>query len=291
MILEVRHRTTYRYNSNVSISHHLAHLTPRGCPWQRCRTSVLDVSPAPSIRDSGTDYFGNPVTTMTVQQPHKLLDIVAVSVVDVGRRAVPDAVSTPAWEEVREAVRESRDAEALEAADVAFASPATQADRAIEEWTRLSFPPGRPILEAAVDLTTRIHREFAYRSGSTDVATPVTEAFVQRRGVCQDFTLIALAGLRCLGLPARYVSGYLLTRPAPGRPKLVGADASHAWFGIWVPGSGWIDLDPTNDLVVGDEHVTLAWGRDYGDVTPICGVMFGGGEHKVTVGVDTNVIG
>lgn len=291
MILEVRHQTTYKYESAVSISHHLAHLTPRACPWQACRSSALEVIPSPSVRDVSLDYFGNPVSTMTVQQSHKRLDVTAMSVVDVRPRAVPEPASTPAWEAVRDAAAAARDDEALEAAGFTFPTPTTQGDGGIEAWTGISFHAGRPILAGVVELCRRIHDEFRYESGSTRVATPVAESFMARRGVCQDFSHIALAGLRAFGLPARYVSGYLLTRPPPGRPKVVGADASHAWISVWVPGSGWIDLDPTNDVIVADAHVTLAWGRDFGDVTPLAGVMFGGGEHRVKVAVDTSVIG
>jgi transglutaminase-like putative cysteine protease len=183
------------------------------------------------------------------------------------------------------------DPDDLEALEFTFASDAAPFLAEAADYAAPSFPPGRPFLAGARDLISRIHREFRYDTKATDVATTVAEALAMRRGVCQDFAHVGLSCLRSLGLPARYVSGYLLTRPADGKEKLIGADASHAWLAVYVPEVGWVDLDPTNDLVVSDEHITLAWGRDYADVSPVSGVMFGGGEHRVAVAVDVTAIG
>lgn len=286
MIYEVSHRTTYAYAHPVSISHHVLHLLPRQCPHQVTGDTALEVTPAPTVRHEDRDYFGNPVTFLTIQQGHTELTLRALSFVDVRPRAVPEPGATPPWDDVLAVLDEDRAVETLDAVQYRFASPYTPIDPDLLAYARASFRPGRPVLEAARDLTHRIHRDFAYDPTATTVTTPVPEVFRLRRGVCQDFAHLELACLRGLGLAARYVSGYLLTRPPEGKEKLVGADASHAWLSIWVPGQGWVDLDPTNDLIPGDEHITLAWGRDYGDVSPVQGIMFGGGEHTVTVAVD-----
>jgi transglutaminase-like putative cysteine protease len=192
---------------------------------------------------------------------------------------------------VCEEVQTDRSPGALKALEFTFASPYVPLVAELRAYAATSFPPGRPILAGARDLTHRIFSDFKYQPGSTDLGTGVTRAFAMRRGVCQDFAHIQIACLRSLGLPARYVSGYLLTRPAEGKERLVGADASHAWLAVWVPGHDWVDLDPTNDLIPGREHITIGWGRDYGDVSPVSGVMFGGGAHEVTVAVDVLAAG
>jgi transglutaminase-like putative cysteine protease len=286
MIFEVSHRTTYRYGLPVSISHHLVHLQPRNAPWQSCNESLLEMTPAPGVRVADTDYFGNPVTFLTVQQSHRELVFHALSVVEVRKRPAIELTATPRFEEVRARLESDRSDEALDAIQYSFPSSSTPWHAELRDYGLISFPPGRPILAGARDLTRRIHTDFTYDPRATTISTSAQQAFRQRRGVCQDFAHIELACLRALGLPARYVSGYLLTRPKEGRERLVGADASHAWISVWIPGHGWVDLDPTNDLIVGDEHITLAWGRDYGDVSPVSGVMFGGGEHSVRVAVD-----
>lgn len=197
----------------------------------------------------------------------------------------PPAVTLP-WETVRDRLRLDRAAEVLDAYQFAFDSPHVALDDDAHAYATASFPPGRPILDGVADLTRRIHAEFAYDPSATTVATPVGDVLRQRRGVCQDFAHLEIACLRTLGLAARYVSGYILTTPPPGAPRLVGADASHAWLAVWVGDEGWIDVDPTNDQLPRDQHVTVAWGRDYGDVSPLRGVVLGGGEHRMTVAVD-----
>lgn len=286
MIYTVSHRTTYSYAEPVSISHHLLHLAPRGTGRQRCRDWALEVDPAPSVRTDDRDYFGNPVTFLTVQQSHRRLVLHASSSVEVQPPELPDAAATPTVAQVRVALAQARGADALAALEHSFPSPYVPFEEELRAWAAPLLAPGEPFLAAARMLCSRIHAEFRYDPEATSVATPVAEAFRLRRGVCQDFAHLAIACLRACGLPARYVSGYLLTRPRAGGERLVGADASHAWLAVWIPEQGWVDLDPTNDLVVGEEHVTVAWGRDYGDVAPVSGTIFGGGRHEVTVAVD-----
>jgi transglutaminase-like putative cysteine protease len=289
MIYEVSHRTTYRYSVPVVFSHHLLHLTPRPCAHQTCLRTALVVTPTPTAHVQNVDYFGNPTTFVTLQEQHSELTLRARSVIEVRRRPTPDAESTVPWDRVAPDLFCDHSDAGLDAAQYAFDSPYTIAGDSVVAYARDSFPPGRPLLAAAIDLTSRIFRDFKYDASVTTVSTPVDEVFAGRRGVCQDFAHLEIACLRALGMPARYVSGYLLTRPPEGMEKLVGADASHAWLAICCPGHGWVDLDPTNDLVVGDEHITLAWGRDYGDVSPINGAIYGGGAHDVEVAVDVTV--
>ena len=286
MRYDVRHHTVYRYSQPVSIAHHVLHLVPRRCDRQVLHASSIAVSPQPAVRSDSVDYFGNPVTFLTIQEQHERLAIDARSLVDVAAPDQRQPSQTARWDGILQGLQQTRSRDALATLQFAFESPYTQATADLASYALESFPPGRPLLEAALDLTRRIHREFRYDSTATSVTTPVDDVFRMRRGVCQDFAHLELACLRALALPARYVSGYLLTRAPPGREKLVGSDASHAWISVWCPEAGWVDLDPTNDSLVGDEHVTLAWGRDYGDISPINGVIFGGGEHVIDVAVD-----
>jgi transglutaminase-like putative cysteine protease len=288
MRYDVRHRTTYRYSQPVSISHHVLRLTPRPCDHQVLHTSSVTVTPQPAVRSDARDYFGNPVTYLTIQEQHEQLVIEAHSRVDVAAPPPREPSRTTPWERIFGLLTRSPSPDGLATLQFAFDSPHTVATADLAAYARDSFLPDRPVLEAAFDLTRRIHRDFRYDSTATDVSTPVDEVFRLRRGVCQDFAHLQLACLRALALPARYVSGYLLTLPPPGQEKLVGSDASHAWISVWCPEAGWVDLDPTNDRFVHDEHVTLAWGRDYGDISPINGVIFGGGEHVVEVAVDVS---
>ncbi len=228
---------------------------------------------------------------MTIQQAHRELVLHALSVVEVRERPAPPRGAAPPWEEVGRHLARAGSPEALEAVEFTFPSTRVPFLPELAAYAAASFPPGRGALEGVLDLTRRVHREFRYEPGATTAATGVAEAFAMRRGVCQDFAHVEIACLRAIGIPARYVSGYLLTRPAAGKERLVGADASHAWVSAWLPGYGWLDLDPTNDTLPGVEHVTLAWGRDYGDVSPVSGVVFGGGEHEVEVSVDVGPVG
>ena len=290
MIYDVRHRTTFVYEDTVSVSQHVLHLAPRTHPRQRCIHTTLTVEPQPSVGSEARDYFGNPVHHLTVQEPHERLVVEARSRVEVlpDTRSA-DRAASPPWEDVRASL-ETGAADVLEAYQFAFESPYALASDAVHAYALESFLPGRPILEAALALTSRIHRDFEYRGGVSDVSTPVADVLRMRQGVCQDFAHLEIACLRSLGLPARYVSGYLLTHPPEGREKLVGSDASHAWVAVWAGAHGWVDFDPTNDMIPGVEHVTLGWGRDYGDVSPINGFIVGGGAHQVLVAVDVNPV-
>jgi transglutaminase-like putative cysteine protease len=286
VIYDLSHRTTFSYAQPVSISHHVLHLMPRSGPGQTCERAAIIVDPAPTVRSDSHDYFGNPVTHLTVQEPHDRLLVHASARIDVGPRPPIAAQLSPPWEAVIRALAGARDEATLDAYQFAFDSPYITVDDDVRAYALPSFTPDRPVLDAAIDLTARIFHEFTYEGGVTDVSTPVHEVLMQRRGVCQDFAHLQIACLRSLGLPARYVSGYLMTRPPEGQQKLVGADASHAWLSVWCPALGWVDFDPTNNLIPGDEHITLAWGRDYGDVSPINGMIIGGGSHEVAVAVD-----
>ena len=285
MRYRVRHVTEYAYEVPVDLASHMLHLTPRALPGQSVLSASLLASPQPSRVTAADDHFGNHATWMFLDLPHQRFEVTVEAEVDVAFAAPPPAGATPAWEVLTAGLR-AGEAGSWQAAEFTFDSPLAPADYSAGLYARQSFPPGRPVLEGLLDLTTRIRHDFAYRTGATTIVTPVARVLRQRAGVCQDFAHVMVAGLRALGLPARYVSGYLRTRPPPGQPARLGADQSHAWVGAWMgPQYGWIDLDPTNDLVVHDEHVVLAWGRDYGDISPVSGVILGGGDHSVTVGV------
>ena len=286
MLYDIRHKTTFNYEEVVSVSHHVLHLAPRRHPHQTCFETETHVDPKPAVDSVGEDYFGNPIQHLTVQKPHKQLIVEAHSRVEVRPAAEELAPErSPPWETVRDQLAAY---EALDAYELVFESPYVVGDHAVYGYTLESFTPGRPILAATMDLTGRIFREFKYRGGVSDVSTPVSEVFEMRQGVCQDFAHLMIACLRSLGLAARYVSGYLLTRPPEGKAKLVGADASHAWVSVFAGELGWVDFDPTNNVIPGIDHITFAWGRDYGDVSPINGFIVGGGAHQVSVSVDVS---
>ncbi len=287
---QVTHRTTFTYTQPVAISHHVLRLALRPHPRQHCLRSAIDIDPVPSVRSNGTDYFGNPLTHLTIQTPHAALVVEAQTLVDV---VTPDLIhldqSLP-WDQVIQQLQGSTDAVHLDAQQYIYDSPYVTLDDATYDFVCDCFPPGCPVLAGVMDLTSRIFRDFTYEGGVTDVSTPVQDVLTSRKGVCQDFAHLEIAALRSLGLPARYISGYLLTHPPEGQEKLIGADASHAWLSIWCPDAGWVDFDPTNNCIPGDEHITLAWGRDYGDVSPINGFMVGGGHHTPTVSVDVSPV-
>ena len=290
MIYRVTHETTYDYPYDVSISHNLAHLKARDCPGQTSLGHELHFSVPPAVFGSQVDYFGNPVTYFTVQEPHKKLKVSAINVVDIRPVIAPLASTTPPWDQVRDGLQFARDLESVDACQFTFDSPYIKTDEALRTYADPSFRPGRPILEGLLDLTQRIHADFKFDPTATTTATPLTEVLRLRRGVCQDFAHLEIGCLRSIGLAARYVSGYLETDPPPGRARLVGADASHAWVSVFCPGHGWIDVDPTNNQIPGERHIVLAWGRDYDDVSPLKGVILGGGGHQLKVAVDVEPI-
>jgi transglutaminase-like putative cysteine protease len=247
------------------------------------------IDPSPAVDSQGSDYFGNPVHYLTVQEPHDQLVVEARSRIDV--QPLPASIDLGAserWVETREQLAAAADDTMLQAFQFVFDSPYSVADEDVRDYALQSFVGDRPVLEAAMDLTSRIYSEFEYRGGVSDVSTPVRDVFGMRKGVCQDFAHLEIACLRSLGLAARYVSGYLRTRPPEGKEKLVGADASHAWLSVWCGSNGWVDFDPTNNVIPNVEHITIGWGRDYGDVSPINGFIVGGGAHQVAVAVDVN---
>jgi transglutaminase-like putative cysteine protease len=287
VIYDIRHKTTFTYEEVVSVSHHVLHLAPRQHVRQRALESAMLIEPAPAVNSNGRDYFGNSVYYLTVQEPHERLVVDAHSRVEVSPMpAALDLAASTDWERVGELLGGVGDTALLNAYQFAFDSPYSVANDDVHDYALQSFTPGRPILDAAMDLTTRIYREFEYRGGVSDVSTPVRDVFLMRKGVCQDFAHLEIACLRSLGLAARYVSGYLLTHPPEGKEKLVGSDASHAWISVWSPSDGWVDFDPTNNVIPDVEHITVGWGRDYGDVSPINGFIVGGGAHQVAVAVD-----
>jgi transglutaminase-like putative cysteine protease len=291
LLYDVTHVTHYEYQGAVSVAHHLLHLEPRRQQRQRCLEFTLDIDPAPALQTTHGDYFGNTATFLTIEGAHRRLSLTARSRVAIRPPFLPDPAETPAWDAVRHMCRSDYSPRVVEASEFIFPSPLVPADPAFASYAAPSFPAGRPLLEAVLDLTRRIHQDFTFDTRATEVATPIATAFQQRRGVCQDFAHIQIACLRSVGLPARYVSGYLETDPPPGVAKLRGVDASHAWIACFCPGLGWIDLDPTNNLLPSLRHVTIAWGRDYGDVCPARGVLLGGGEQSLSVSVDVVALG
>lgn len=292
MIYDVRQITTYAYGSGVPFARHLARLTPVDRPGQRVLAVDLAIEPEPAERQEAEDFFGNRVTSIALDRPHHRLEVTLTARVAVSPPEPLLASLTPPWTAVRERAAGSADPGPDSPAHGLYPSRAIGLDDRITEWTAASFPMGLPILEAALDLNRRIKAEMRYRPGTTDAATPPIEAFMARRGVCQDFAQVMIAGLRGLGLPARYVSGYLRTIPPPGRPRLEGADATHAWAEVWCGvETGWVGLDPTNGIPAGEDHVILAVGRDYADVSPLDGVIVASAGHSLTVKVDVVPVG
>ena len=286
MRYRVRHTTAYAYAEPVDLASHMLHLSPRTLPSQLVVSASLSTTPEPGRTRAGVDHFGNSVAWMFHDLPHAAFEVTLEAVVQITPAPVPDPDATPPWEQVASKAA-AGGPDGWAAAEFTFASPMVAFDSATTRYAAESFPAGRPVMAGLVELTSRIRRDFAFRGGVTTIATPVSKVMAQRAGVCQDFSHLMIAGLRSLGLPARYVSGYLRTRPPPGQAARRGADQSHAWVGAWMgPSHGWLDLDPTNDLIVADEHVVLGWGRDYGDVSPVRGVILGGGEQTLSVGVD-----
>ena len=282
----VRHSTIYSYTEPVPVCHNQVRLVPRSTATQSCVEHELVVDPAPSIRTRRRDYFGNEVEHFSIQEAHDGLCVTATSIVDVASPVRPNGEKSPAWEDVAAATAADLSAEGLAVYHMTLPSPRVRPSEALREYAEPSFPAGRPIFDAVRDLTARIHADFPFDAKATTVHTPPEELLTLRRGVCQDFAHLAIGCLRSLGLAARYVSGYVSTTPPPDRPRLSGADVSHAWVSAFCGPLGWIDFDPTNDTVVGDLHITIGWGRDYGDVCPIQGVFIGGGQHSIKVGVD-----
>jgi len=281
MRYDLTHTTRYRYSESVLLSHHVARLSPRALPHQHCVSHTLEIDPMPVVSRVHRDYHGNDTTFFMMEGAHRELCITARSRIDVSTPPGPGPATSAPWESARD--HEHLPSDVIE---YVFESPAVRTNEEIAHYARVSFPAGRPLLEAVTELMDRIHTDFRFDAQATTVATPLADVMRLRRGVCQDFSQLGVGCLRSVGLAARYVSGYIETLPPPGAPRLVGADASHAWLSVYCPGNGWIDLDPTNNVLPGDQHITLGWGRDFGDVSPLRGVMLGGGGHQLTVAVD-----
>jgi transglutaminase-like putative cysteine protease len=284
MRYRVQHVTRYAYGSSVELAAHMVHLRPRPQRWQTVISDSIVTDPMPARRSDGLDHFGNCVTWFFLDLPHADFEVTSEAVVDVDHWPPPDPADTPPWESV---VQAARTPEGWEATEFQFGTPMAPINADSKAYAAQSFTPGRPVLAALLELNDRFYKEFRFRSGVTTISTPVSQVMQRREGVCQDFSHAMVSGLRGIGLPARYTSGYIRTKPPPGQVKRQGADQSHAWVGCWLgPQYGWMDVDPTNGIVIRDEHVLLGWGRDFSDVSPVRGVILGGGDHSVRVSVD-----
>jgi transglutaminase-like putative cysteine protease len=287
---QILHQTDYHYREGVTISHHAARLAPRGLELQECEDFSLVVRPRPALEKTRLDFFGNEIHFFSIQELHQELHIRAASRVRVRPRWERNLAESPPWESVVRVFSEPVLPENVPPYQFVFDSHLIQVSPELADYARPSFPVGRPLAEGAYDLCQRIHRDFAFNPKATTVATPLAEVIRTRQGVCQDFAHVGIACLRSLGLPARYVSGYIRTVPPEGQRRLVGADASHAWLSLFCPVLGWVDMDPTNQAIPSQDHITVAFGRDFADVSPVAGVLTGGGEHQVTVAVDVQVV-
>lgn len=283
IVYQVTHETTYGYSTSVTHGHHLAHLSPRDTPNQQVLSHSLECDPAPAESTRIVDYFGNNTLSFVITTPHDTLRVVAKSRISVQYQEPDPTVSSVPWEQALHL--DPYHVEAMDVAEMRLPSPHVDCLPLSQKYVARFFTPGRSWLEAMLDLTQHIKAEFTYDPRATTISTPVEEVIQNKRGVCQDFAHLMLSCLRSLKLPARYVSGYILNEPPPGTEKLLGSDASHAWVESWLPGFGWIGFDPTNGKLANHEFITVAWGRDYMDVTPLRGVVLGGGSHALNVSV------
>ncbi|NOT11729.1 MAG: transglutaminase family protein [Methylococcaceae bacterium] len=307
MKYRVTHTTVYNYSQSVDLCQNEARLQPRDFWRQQCESSHFEIYPMPCDFRERIDYFGNHVAYFAIQQAHTQLVVTAISDVTIfPEQHIFELFNQLSWEQARSLLQESpmpaqsqnqgqsqsqsqsqsQNLDTLDARQYLIDSPMVTTTYDLGCYAQPSFQPNRPLVEVVRDLMQRIHHDFTYDPTFTTIATPLSDVLSHRRGVCQDFAHLAIACLRAYGIAARYVSGYVETRPVSGKPRIVGADASHAWFSVYVPGIGWLDFDPTNNTVPLDQHITLAWGRDYADVTPLKGIAFGGGQHTLSVSVD-----
>jgi transglutaminase-like putative cysteine protease len=301
MKFRIVHTTLYNYSQPVGLCQNEARLQPRDFWRQQCHASRFEITPTPVDFQERVDFFGNRVAYFAIQQPHKRLVVTAISEVTVSPKShAQDLLNPLSWEQVRNLLQDTPGqphsqnplqnappvSELLEARQYAIDSPMVTVSHELGDYARPSFLPNRPLVAVVQDLMQRIYKDFTYDPSFTTIATPLSEVLAHRRGVCQDFAHLAIGCLRSFGLAARYVSGYVETTPEAGKPRLVGADASHAWFAAYIPDTGWLEFDPTNNKLPLDLHITLAWGRDFSDVTPLKGIAFGGGLHTLSVSVD-----
>ena len=290
MNYQVTHTTEYIYGGPVSLCHNVARLFPCTSGGQVCHNTRVQIFPEPDARQEYPDFFGNKALYFAIQQEHKRLVVTVVSEVSVQDSTLQfDLHNNISWEEAVQLLQSTRPA-FLEARQFVSLTSMTAVTPEIKDWAQQSFTPGRPLVQAARDLMHRIFTGFIFKPGFTTVTTSVPEVFAQRKGVCQDFAHLAIACLRSLGLAARYVSGYIETNPPPGKEKLAGTDASHAWVSVFIPNEGWLDFDPTNDLIPAGRHITIGYGRDYADVPPLKGVVLSTGRHHLQVRVDVKRI-
>ncbi len=291
MIYEISHKTIYTYNAPVSHCHSKIWLMPRALPYQKCTEVFFDISPLPAVFYELKDFYGNSVNYFSVEQNHTKLEVSVRSRVEVMPYLSRETSNYKdmSWELVRKMLSEFHE-ELVEVYHFKYESQHVPVEKDVFDYAARFFKPNRPLLEATQDLMSHIFKEFKFVSGYSTIATPLSDILRNRKGVCQDFAHMAIACLRSHGLAAKYMSGYIETLPPPGKTKLVGADASHAWFSVYLPGAGWYDFDPTNNMIPSERHVTLAWGRDYSDVTPMRGVIVSGGRHKLDVEVDVKRI-
>ena len=291
MTYEVTHRTSYVYESVVSASYGVVYLLPRDTSAQRVLDVSVAITPEPDSYNERTDFFGNRVANFSVLDAHTELTVTTTSVVDVAVRLLPAFGTGPSWESAVELVRDSDDPDVIDARQFLLESPSAPTSPAVHAFAADSFVAGRHLIDVLGDLTARIFRGFEYKAGVTELDTTPDELLELRKGVCQDFAHLQIACLRSFGIPARYVSGYLETLPPPGKQRLIGADVSHAWVSAYLPTLGWVDLDPTNNVFVGERHICTAWGRDYADVSPLRGVIFTEAKtNTMTVSVDVTTV-
>jgi transglutaminase-like putative cysteine protease len=284
------HQTEYFYPERVPLCHNVIRLRPRDTAFQTCDQHELSITPMPADRRERVDFFGNYATWIAIQEPHHSLKIDVTSEVDVESSSPPEDLKGPAWDEVPRLISNSLDPDSLAAREYTFDSPQVARAAELEAYARQDFPPGAPLLQCIMNLTYRIYDEFIFDTGATTIGTPILEVLEHRHGVCQDFAHLEIGCLRSLGLAARYVSGYVMTKPPPGQRRMVGADASHAWVSAFIPGYGWVDFDPTNGVIPSDEHITIGWARDYDDLSPVKGVIIGGHSHALSFSVDVQQI-
>ena len=287
MRYQVSHTTIYDYAEPVSLCHNVLHLRAREAPRQTCLSQRLAIAPEPRGLQNRSDYYGNPIVLFTIQEPHRRLSVTAEHRFEIGAACPVDVDASAPWEEVRQKLRNDRSPAILDAYRFVFTSQYVPRNQALADYAAPSLPPGRPVLEGALDLTHRIYQDYPLRQQRRrPCRRRCTRSSPTAAASARTSPILMIGCYRSLGLAARYVSGYVLTHPAPGQPRLVGADASHAWVSVYCPRIGWVDFDPTNDLIPSDQHITLAWGRDFDDVSPVKGVILGGGGHRMTVSVD-----
>ncbi|ACT49589.1 transglutaminase family protein [Methylovorus glucosotrophus] len=290
MRYHIQHQTEYQYDFDVTLSQHMLHMTPRLLAWQSTLAHQITISPNPSETSQRLDYFGNSRLYFSIYSPHQTLSVISESTVEVLPRVLPASLSqSPSWEFVKEELIQHYNTH-IEAQAFLFSSPKAGRHHTLANYAAPSFTPGRPLLEAALDLTQRIYQDFEFDDQATSISTPLSDVLAGRRGVCQDFAHLMIACLRSLGLACRYVSGYILTTPPEGQERMIGADASHAWASVYCPDTGWVDFDPTNNCLVQTDHITVAWGRDFSDISPMRGVVLGGGAQQLDVSVTVTPI-